>query len=119
MDEVWLLYWFTRLDAVNGMGVMFAVVGAFATFATIVFGSLDGASSTLRTVRRLTIPVTILGLLIITFVPTQRDMAIIVGGTMAIKAAKTPEASALGSELYNAVMEQLKRAANPPEERRR
>jgi hypothetical protein len=116
MNETLFLYLFTRLDVFLGAakGAMFLcalVLFMLLRVAAIWGDDIEPVADKLKTGAKWTVRLFFAGLLVVLILPSQRDMAIIVGGTLAIKAAQTPQAQELGGLVYEAVKKQLKKAA--------
>jgi len=121
MSNYWLLYWFTRLDNVYGLFqaiIAAAVIGGMVIVFFIIFGSVnpitpgekEAKAKALGYVHHAVITL-LIGIAGVTLLPTQKDMALIIGGKFAIDAATSPKAEKMSNALYDAVMAQLKKAA--------
>lgn len=106
MNEAWLLYLFTRLDEVKGVLIAITVAGFFAVVMgglAVIIADEQKWARPLKWIFGVTMVVMFVNI----FIPTSKDLAIIVGGTMLVRAAQTPEAKELGTALYNTVMQHL------------
>ncbi len=132
MNEVVLLYLFTRLDAIGTFLFLVSFVAFMASIALIGI-ALSSASqdpddwtspdfkrkaakqlAMAPVFRRRAIIAGCVGLvaaLLTVATPSQKDMAIIVGGKLAIDAAKSEKGQELAGAVYDAVMAQLKKAS--------
>ena len=109
MSEVFLLYLFTRLDAISG----FLTIGCFFSFVIGFTAALMHAVEfeiSPRLFKWMGVACVVFGLAAV-FVPTQKDMAIIVGGKFAIDAARSPEGKQVRGLVYDAIMKQLRESA--------
>ena len=105
MSTAWMLYWFTRLDAINGLWITAALIcAASAAFAFAAY--LDNRRIGRKTWRAL-IPAACLFAALFVLTPTQKDAAIIAGGQLAVNVAQTPEARELGSKVLQVINKEL------------
>ena len=109
MNETFLLYLFTRLDALNTVLFVFVFCLAFAAGMAVLAVFIEGAQ--FKPLAITTTAALLFFTLLAVAVPTQKDVAIIVGGSMAISAAKSPQAQEIGGLVYDAIKKQLKEAA--------
>lgn len=116
MNEAFLLYLFTRLDAVKDLWMMFALISAILVGGTM-FGLIVVGDEGFKKYLPWTVPLFLTFAILNVVTPSSKDMAIIVGGTMALRAAQTPEAKALGGELYDAVMSKLREESGKREKK--
>jgi len=106
MQEVLLLYLFTRLDAVNVLlGVGIFAFGVVAWVALLAYA--DGYDWGLLWMKR-SIVVFVVCVVAFVLTPSQKDAAIIVGGAIAIHAAKSEKGKEMGQAVYDAIMRELK-----------
>ena len=110
MSDVFLLYLFTRLDAFGAAMQMLAFVSAFAAFVLTIGSLVEPEDFPAKHMRNPVLAIFCVSAFLALATPSKTDMAIIVGGKLAIDAARTPEAKELAGELYEAVMYQLKAA---------
>lgn len=113
MTDVLLLYLFTRLDAICGLLLtIVAAIGIGGVYiahtarsdAFILEQPVDEGFARLG--RRMMLSAIAASVLLV-LVPSQRDLAIIVGGKVAIDAARSPEAKEIGGLVLDAIKRQL------------
>lgn len=111
MSEVLMLYLFTRLDAVG----VFAVIVAHISFGALALlsgvGFVEKNDEAKRIARVYALPVFCVSAMLAVLVPSSKDLALIVGGKLAIDAARSEKGRELSSAVYDAVMAKLREAA--------
>ena len=96
MNELFLLYLWTRLDALHGLTVLvFIVLSVLAFIAAFTYGVTRGDREPwdghqVKATRYIWLPLMIISLTISLLVPTKQDAAIIAGGWL-VKQAVTSE----------------------------
>ena len=110
MSEILLLYLWTRLDAIGALAVTSAGMLAFGwvIMAWLVICEDD---QDLMPKFRVCSWVLSLAVLVAVLVPSKTDLAIIVGGKIAIDAARSPEAAEIGSAVRDLVLRELREGA--------
>lgn len=128
MSDVMVLYLFTRVDALNGITSTWGVLFSLAAIGCILikFGCRLFVDDTNRNdleecAKRMTPWATwtvaaaaFFGILYVT-VPTQRDMAIIVGGHMAVQAVRSETAQKVYAIVQDMLDEELAKIAKRKE----
>lgn len=130
MSEWLLLYLFTRLDSISNVSTMVVVVCAIVALWATIYAAMkrdiasiwDGrpehheytsrmraSAAALRVVKPAVISGSI-ALAVAVVVPSKTDMAIIVGGKIALDASRTPEARKISQDVLDAIRNQLKKA---------
>lgn len=110
MSEYFLLYLFTRLDLV---GAAFCICGIFlgaGAAAAWMNSSIAADKATEKIAKRLTIAAAacVFACLVI---PSQKDVAMIVGGKLALDISRSQPVQDLASKIYNIVNKKLDEAA--------
>lgn len=100
MSDVLLLYLFTRVDAMLLAAIIILIVG--------IAGSFMYWSETLNSPPRWLLAVVICAGLSVVFVPSQKSLAIIIGGSFVLDAARSDEAKEIGGLVLDAVRRTLK-----------
>jgi hypothetical protein len=108
MNDVLLLYLFTRVDTFIGMASTTLGIGSLIYAFSIAFRKIEMDLPPWRP-RMCGVIATCL-LTIILFVPSQKDLAIIVGGKYALDAVRSPQAAELSGLVMDAVRATLKNA---------
>lgn len=116
MSDVLMLYLFTRLDIfVVGAAIVGMMLGVGILFLAVciddakTFGETAKASSMRRMQVRL-LWASVIPMLVFIALPSKSDMAIIVGGKIALDASRTDTAKEVGQEVLNAIRAQLEKA---------
>ena len=130
MSDIVLLYLFTRLDTIGGIAFV-AMLGAGVTVVwSLVYswGKRDMAEvwencpnapeyktriAAANAARRIIRPALIAWALaagVVMVTPSKQDMAIIVGGKIALDASRTDTAKEISQEVLDAIRAQLKKA---------
>lgn len=111
MSEVWILYFFTRVDELKSLLKFFALFGGMAALGVCFFTALAasddgrGAWDAVKKLRPGRIAFLIgTAVILNAATPTQRDLAIIVGGKLAVDAAQSTTARKL-LDLVNATID--------------
>ena len=107
--EAVLLYLFTRVDVLLTISVIVIILGGMAMFFSAIFSNIEKgqgpaeilASKWFKTGRNCLIAC----VAVLVIVPSQRDLAIIVGGTLAVHAAKSDTARKI-VDLANQVLDE-------------
>lgn len=79
-----LIYWITRLDPLNMAGLAMAILGflaclpLFAQICDPYLGFSEGAIAKLKQAQKWLLTIGVVGLLLVTFVPTKKEMAAII-----------------------------------------
>lgn len=77
------MYWITRLDAIEAMGIAMTLLGLFVTVVTTAFylcffnEIAENVRRMLRNILRVSVPVLAIGIAIGIFVPNTKEMAAI------------------------------------------
>ena len=77
------MYWLTRLDTLEVVGILLTVLGSFAALPLIIIYNAwledltESAKHTIRTALRIIVPAVILGFAITIFVPNTKEMSAI------------------------------------------
>lgn len=80
----WQLYWLTRLDAINGLGVPFVVFGVIGAIIAIVFliiGKATGdedVSLPSKMALKVFVPILVFGVVATCLIPSTKEMAFII-----------------------------------------
>ena len=109
MTEALLLYLFTRVDVLIKASVIAIIFSAMAMFILSMFANMEKghgsaeifASTWFKRLRNCIIACFV----VLIIVPSQRDLAIIVGGTLAVHAAKSDTARKI-LDLANQVLDE-------------
>ncbi len=106
MNETLMLYLFTRINAVHGV----IVVGLSVMAVSLLVWNMhryieEELPITVPVVWRVVAGVAVA---VLVFFPSQKDLAIIVGGTYALEAARSPEAKELSGLVLDAVRRSIK-----------
>jgi hypothetical protein len=117
MSTAWMLYWFTRLDNITnfciGLMIFSTIVAIICGFIYLMIsdtsnqGSNDPAAQKVRKIFKISFPTSLIASLLLVFVPTQQDVAVIVGGQLAADVVQSPEAKELGNKVLELVNQQL------------
>ena len=110
MSDWMLLYLWTRLDALQAAGLVMLVAGFAAAVVAFGMGMSESDDMLIRIGKRL-IVVPVIGAMLAITVPNKTDLAIIVGGKIALDAGRSETAKEVGREVLDAVRAQLKKAA--------
>ena len=105
MSTAWMLYWFTRLDAINGL--LFAgvfICAATGAISLVMYFHSDGKDG--KYWKKL-FAGAICSAVLFVLTPTQKDVAIIAGGQLAVNVAQTPEAKELGNKVLQVINKEL------------
>ncbi len=106
-----LLYIFTRLDMIHGMAMATSfVLGCYILVGSLVFllemntwNEWEGFKKSLKPA----VAVLVVGLSIVLFVPTSKDAALIIGGTLGYEAVSTivsdDRVQQIGGKTYEAL----------------
>lgn len=109
MSDVLLLYLFTRLDALIGLGAIGAVMAVVTGFGAMMFYSVEHDEMYPHWRKHAAALAAFVALIVIT--PSKSDMAIIVGGKIALDAARSDTGQEIAGEVVAAIRAQLKEAA--------
>ena len=109
MTEALLLYLFTRVNVLLTASVVLIALGGMAMFIGAMFANIERghgpseifAANWFKTIRNCIIACFV----VLIIVPSQRDLAIIVGGTLAVHAAKSDTARKI-LDLANQVLDE-------------
>ena len=77
------MYWLTRLDTLEVIGVLLAALGSFASLLLAIIYNLlfdeftERAQHAVKTALRIVVPAVLLGFAIVIFVPNTKEMAAI------------------------------------------
>lgn len=112
MNDVLLLYLFTRLDAIQVMFVVGAVSAGICGAGIWLYAFLDGNKEVKKFSARVIAPVFAVCVTGTVFVPSSKDAAIIVGGKIALDAARSENGQEMAGAVYDAILAKLKEAAN-------
>ena len=100
----WQIYWFTRLDMIQGVGIVFILLGVIVSFIsgliTLVTDPQREKSDHVaaRTIFRWSFPMFIFGVIIACFVPNSKEAAAI----WAIpKVINNPQVQSIGTNTLN------------------
>ncbi len=111
MSDVFLLYLFMRLDAIRILAIVVFVLGLLFLVPSVLHADDEGwVPGKLKLVKRAA-AVPIIAVIVSVGVPSKSEMAIIVGGKIALDAARTDTAREVGSEVLAAIRAQLKNSA--------
>lgn len=125
MNETWILYLFTRVDELKALFrfiiILAALSALFVAFITAMNAS-DRGESPWQAAKRLHPGLIVSGLFLLLIlqaaVPSQRDLAIIIGGKFAVEAAQSSTAKKL-LELVNATIDsELEKASGKRKEQK-
>ncbi len=106
MNETLLLYLFTRIDTFIAIATLGGIVGVAALAIWNIIRSTErGIPPRVPLWAGVALS---FALAITLFVPSQKNLAIIIGGTYALEAARSPEAKELGGLVLDVVRAQLK-----------
>jgi hypothetical protein len=113
MSTAWILYWFTRLDAIEAF-LCILIIGALLLglglgLVGLMQLSVDEDESGYRLIghaKKWAYVFLSVGFLSI-WVPSQKDVAIIVGGQLAANVVQTPEAKELGNKVLQVLNQEL------------
>jgi len=121
--ELFLLYLFTRLDAVKEIIHPFFVISIILTGVGIIAYTICNLVqddcplilknyflNALRTATTILIITTILQILL----PTSKQLGIIVGGSLVIDAIHSPQVKEIGGLVYDAIKKQLEPSNETP-----
>jgi len=120
MDNWFLLYLLTRLDAVNGLSFPLIFLPSLFTVGATVYAFFPvekyswttkedvALAETRRTTllgwrNKFAVPLLVIGTLIAVFLPSKNDVFFIVGGSALIEAAQSDTAKRIGSKSLEAV----------------
>lgn len=109
MTDVLLLYLFTRLNALISLFGFLAVIAAISCLGAMFFYGIE--RDELYPHWRKHVAVFIACITLVTVIPSKSDMAIIVGGKIALDVGRSETAQKVGQEVLDAIRAQLKRAA--------
>lgn len=104
MIDGWTIYWLTRLDALNGLGLVLLMGGGFAAGLALFIGGIEEEPDIARIGRRL-VPLPIIGGLLLTFAPTTKEAAAII---VLPAVANSEEFQGLGADLVDLAREWVK-----------
>lgn len=112
MNEIFLLYIWTRLDSVTGMlWVVFIATIIVALSGLVVWwlnaGIYDDTGKKGKEVTKRVAPYLAIIAVLIVVVPTQKDVAIIAGGWLVKQAASSEFAQEIGAKTYSVIMGKL------------
>ena len=107
------LYWISRLDGFNALGLAFALIGGIAGGITGLFFLLnkynsDFGCNEIPILKKLSLSflsMLILGISILLFVPTTKEMA---GIVVIPKIYNSEKVQTIGTELYNLAIDWMK-----------
>ena len=106
MNEALLLYLFTRVDVIHGAAVVLLILGGAALLLWQMIEHADTGKFPVIQRWKWVVLSTLIATVL--FVPRQKDLAIIIGGTYALEAARSPEAKEIGGLVLDVVRAQLK-----------
>ena len=106
MNEALLLYLFTRVDVIHGVAVILLIISSAGLLLWQMVEHAD--TGKFPKIQRWKWMVLAVLFAITLLVPRQKDLAIIIGGTYALEAARSPEAKELGGMVLDVVRAQLK-----------
>jgi len=109
MTDVLLLYLFTRVDVLVTVGIIGAVVTSVIGVAICVIHVSDYDEMYPHWRRLAAALAAFVALAVV--VPDQKSLAIIVGGKVALDAARSPEAQEIGGLVLDAIRSTLKEPA--------
>lgn len=120
MNDLLLLYLFTRLDALQGLLIAAIVVVILLSVFLFMFGAENGffaydhegkeKAAFYRRAKYLAGMVSLCASMVV-LIPSKQDAAIMVGGWYAIKAARSEQGQELAGEVLAAIRAQLREAA--------
>ena len=109
MNDILLLYLFTRVDVIQGLLIAIAILGgAILLISGLHFGFELKLVKWWSFVKWKVLPIYVSVLLVSVLVPSQKDLAIIVGGHYAIAAAKSETAEKIKNIIDLTLDKQLK-----------
>lgn len=117
MSDILLLYAFTRLDALhsllNGELLGFTLTVAFSLVVASALAPVEFKNSApkMRKWGKGLLIVSAIGVALHALVPNRTDMAIIVGGKIALDVGRSETAKEIGNEVMGAVRATLRQAA--------
>ena len=115
MNDVLLLYLFTRLDALATLFGVLAMVGAVVAGMCTLYAFIECYNEDDRKVpvrfAKLAATCAICAGVLSALTPSTRDMAIIVGAKVTLDAIRSPEAAEISSAVKDAVLKKLREAA--------
>jgi hypothetical protein len=100
MSTAWMIYWWTRLDSINcffGMAMFVSLAIAFMLW-------LEDSDS--RLLPHCMVAAACIGFISI-WIPSSKDVALIVGGQLATDVVQTPEAKELGTKALQLINQEL------------
>lgn len=111
MSEYFLLYLFTRLDVVGAMLTLSGLTLLVVTPVVWIAAIEDDSGTTLkRFAKRITFAAVVCWTLF-AITPSQKDVALIVGGKLALDISRSQPVQDLASKIYNIVNKKLDEAA--------
>lgn len=110
MSDWMLLYAFTRLDALGALFGAASAACAAGIWAGCMFGFVGNKPAGFVWAKVAGVGLA-LSALLAAAIPSRADMAIIVGGKIALDASRTDTAKEIGGEVLDAIRAQLKKAA--------
>jgi hypothetical protein len=97
MDNIFLLYLLTRLDALQGLFIGLTIVCGFVALMCIIIGNVEEIKGVVNWGRRAAFGA-VISAICATLVPTQKDALFILAGIGVIEAAKTDTAKRIASK---------------------
>lgn len=107
MNETLLLYLFTRVNPVIAILVVVTFIGYGVALFTLMYGTIESEPKIFK-FTKISSTIATISLVLFAAIPTQKDLAIIIGGSYVIEAAKSDKAKELSGLLYDAIKDQLK-----------
>lgn len=109
MTDILLLYLFTRLDALIALSGFIAFASAVTCLGAMMFYGVERDRLYPHWKKHVAIFVACIALT--TAIPSKSDMAIIVGGKIALDVGRSETAQEIGQEVVDAIRAQLRKAA--------
>jgi len=111
MTDILLLYLFTRLDVLTALLQVSLMIGAIAGGVVLLFASMLAAetedwSSVKKYAPRGAVALILLAVLHVA-TPSSKDLALIVGGKIAVDAIRSPQAQEMSQMVLDAVRKKL------------
>ena len=109
MTDILFLYLFTRLDALISLFGFLAFIAVISCLGAMFFYGIE--RDELYPHWRKHVAIFIACMTLVTVIPSKSDMAIIVGGKIALDAARSDTGQEIAGEVMAAIRAQLKEAA--------
>lgn len=109
MNEYLLLYLFTRVDSfIEASGLVLAIGIPVILYYVILYIIENNIQlHAIDILKKYIIPPVVVAALICIFTPTQKELALIVGGKFAIDIAQSEEVTETGKKIYTIIQQKL------------